>query len=47
MPVPLSLEMPLYLGANGLLGIAWWAVEGCPIVFELVGLGLGPQRVEW
>ena len=26
-------------------GIAWWAVEGCPVIFEMVGLGLGAQRV--
>ncbi|KAI5795618.1 phosphatidic acid phosphatase type 2/haloperoxidase [Geopyxis carbonaria] len=25
-------------------GIAWWAVEGCPIIFETIGLGLGVQR---
>ncbi|KAA8899408.1 phosphatidic acid phosphatase type 2/haloperoxidase [Sphaerosporella brunnea] len=27
-------------------GIAWWAVDGIPIIFELIGLGLGPQRQE-
>jgi len=27
-------------------GIALWAVEGNPILFELLGLGLGAQRLE-
>lgn len=27
-------------------GIAWWAVEGCPILFEILGLGLGVRAFE-
>jgi hypothetical protein len=34
-------------GTDVRAGIAWWAVEGTPIIFELVGLGLGVQRLEW
>jgi hypothetical protein len=26
-------------------GIAWWAVEGSPVIFEMVGLGLGERKV--
>ena len=28
---------------TALTGIAWWAVEGNPIVFEIIGLGFGTQ----
>ncbi|KAI5799611.1 sphingoid base-phosphate phosphatase [Pyronema domesticum] len=26
-------------------GIAWWAVEGSPVIFEMVGLGCGERKV--
>ena len=29
--------------ANRFLGIAWIAVEGNPILFEIIGLGLGKR----
>jgi hypothetical protein len=28
-------------------GIAWLAVEGNPILFELVGLGMGDMSIKW
>jgi len=27
-------------------GIGWWAVKGCPILFEILGMGMGGSGFE-
>jgi hypothetical protein len=44
IPVSTLFDLELYnriIANERCLGIAWFAVEGNPILFELVGLGMG------